>query len=156
MSISIEVKKLFPDAKVPEKAHDRDAGWDCFAYRYAKGGRATRKGVNFFPGEIVEAHLGIAVNVPKGFYLQVVPKSGLARKSGITIINSPGTIDSGYQGEIIALLFKLSRNAPDEMKIGDKVCQLILREEIQCSFETVEEFSETTKRGTGGFGSSGR
>ncbi len=106
------------------------------------------------PGEITMQRTGFAVAVPKGYELQVRPRSGWALKHGITITNSPGTVDSDYRGEICVLLHNLGT---EEFTIerGDRIAQLVLAPVVQADVEEVDELDETI-RGAGGFGSTGR
>ncbi len=106
------------------------------------------------PGEIVMQNTGFAVAIPEGYEIQVRPRSGLAIKHGITIINSPGTIDSDYRGEICVLVQNCGF---DEFRIqkGDRIAQLVLSPVIQAQAVEVDELDET-QRGAGGFGSTGK
>lgn len=107
-----------------------------------------------FEGTIEKIPTGFAVAVPEGYELQVRPRSGLAANHGITITNSPGTVDSDYRGEIIILVHNLG-NKHFYVDHGDRIAQLVLAPVVQAQVEEVEELSET-ERGTGGFGSTGR
>jgi len=96
---------------------------------------------------------GLAVEIPTGYEIQIRPRSGLALKHGITVLNTPGTADASYRGEIQVILFNTSRE-PFLVNIGDRIAQGVLSKVEYPSFEIVEELSET-KRGEGGFGSTG-
>jgi dUTP pyrophosphatase len=97
---------------------------------------------------------GLYVELPAGYELQVRPRSGLAAKHGITVLNSPGTVDADYRGELRAILVNLS-NEPFEIKPGERVAQYVVARHEKVEWEQVEELSET-QRGTGGFGSTGK
>lgn len=97
---------------------------------------------------------GLFVEIPAGYEIQVRPRSGLALKHGITVLNSPGTIDADYRGEIKVLLVNLS-NSPFEINHGDRIAQLILAKHETISWETTSQLS-STERGEGGYGSSGK
>jgi dUTP pyrophosphatase len=105
------------------------------------------------PGEIVLLPTGFAVALPEGYELQVRPRSGLAVKHGVTIVNSPGTIDQDYRGEIKIALINLGK-AAFIVKRGDRIAQLVLAPVVRARFDIVSEL-ETTDRGTGGFGHTG-
>lgn len=96
---------------------------------------------------------GIYIQLPEGYEAQIRPRSGLAAKNGITVLNSPGTIDSDYRGEICAILVNLSRE-PFTIHSGDRVCQMVIARVVQAEIEPVEVLDET-ERGNGGFGHSG-
>lgn len=139
----VRIKKLHPDAIVPQYAHEGDSGADLFST------------IDYIlqPMERKAVPTGLSAEIPKGFELQVRPKSGLALKNGITVLNTPGTIDFGYRGEIHAILINLG-SEPYSIKVGQKVAQLVAAPVAFAKFEVVEELSET-KRGAGGFGSTG-
>ena len=97
---------------------------------------------------------GLYVELPAGYELQVRPRSGLAAKYGITVLNSPGTVDADYRGEVRVILVNLS-NEPFEIKPGERIAQLVIARHERAEWELVEELSET-ERGAGGFGSTGK
>ena len=98
---------------------------------------------------------GIRIDVPEGFEIQVRPRSGLALKSGITVLNTPGTVDAGFTGEIGVILINLS-NTPVTINPGDRIAQLVFAKVIQCEgFVDVEEFEKKERRGDSGYGSTG-
>ncbi len=142
-SCIVKIKKLHPDAVVPQYAHEGDSGADLFST------------IDYVlqPMERKAIPTGLAAEIPKGFELQVRPKSGLALKNGITVLNTPGTIDFGYRGEIHAILINLGAE-PYSIKVGQKVAQLVAAPVAYAQFEVVDELSETS-RGEGGFGSTG-
>ncbi len=130
--------------QVPAYAHPGDAGADLVA----------TEDVRLEPGERALVATGVRIALPDGYAAFVVPRSGLAAKHGITIVNSPGTIDAGYRGEIkVALLNTDSRTAYD-VGAGDRIAQLIVMPVTRARFLPVEDLSDSV-RGAGGFGSSG-
>ena len=146
-------KKVHTDAKLPAYAHIGDAGMDVCAV----------ENVVLFPFTPTLVKTGLVVEIPTGYELQVRPRSGLALKKSITVWNSPGTIDSGYKGEIgIILLWapitQLSTQDVKQdcewIKKGDRIAQLVLSPVTKADIVEVSEVSET-ERGTGGFGSTG-
>ena len=112
------------------------------------------KPVALAPGTYAMIPTGLVIALPSGFEAQVRPRSGLAAKHGITVLNSPGTIDADYRGEVKIILINLGREAV-EIKDQERVAQLVLAPVVQATFEVVEELGETA-RGAGGFGSTGR
>ena len=139
----VKIKKLHPEAIVPQYAHEGDSGADLF----------STIDYTLQPMERKAIPTGLSAEIPKGFELQVRPKSGLALKNGITVLNTPGTIDYGYRGEIHAILINLG-SEPYIIKAGQKVAQLVAAPVAYAKFEVVEDLSETS-RGEGGFGSTG-
>ncbi len=141
----VRIKRLHPDAHLPSYAHgpEEDAGMDL---------RALEETV-LEPGRPALVRTGIAIEVPPGYEAQVRPRSGLALKHAITLPNSPGTIDPGYRGEVQVILLNLGA-APYRVHAGDRIAQIVF-----ARYEPVEwDESELndTRRGGGGFGSSGR
>lgn len=132
------------DLELPSYATDEAAGMDI----------RSAEDVTVFPNKRVMIKTGLAVAIPFGYELQCRPRSGLAAKHGITITNSPGTIDSDYRGEICVILHNLGDYHFD-VKRGDRIAQLVLAEVPRLPIVEVEELSETT-RSAGGFGSTGR
>lgn len=131
-------------ATVPAYAHPGDAGADLVA----------AEAVRLEPGERALVGTGVRIALPEGYAAFVVPRSGLAAKHGITVVNSPGTVDAGYRGEIkVCLLNTDSREAYD-VAVGDRIAQLILMPVLQARFEQVSELPDSV-RGDGGFGSTG-
>lgn len=113
-----------------------------------------RQGVTVAPGARVLIPTGLKMEIPQGFEVQVRPRSGLALKHGITLANSPGTIDSDYRGELGVILLNTG-DAPFEVAHGERVAQLVVAPVVQADFTLGEGLSETA-RGAGGFGSTGR
>lgn len=144
-SMRVKIKRLRPDAFLPEYAHgpDEDAGMDLKAVEPAV----------LRPGEPALIATGIAIEVPPGFEAQVRPRSGLALKHAITLPNSPATIDPGYRGEIRVILLNLG-GEDYRVERGDRVAQLVIARYEPVEWE--ESHLSETNRGHGGFGSSGR
>lgn len=140
----IAIKKLNPQAVVPAFAYDEgDAGVDL----------ASAEELVLGEGERALVSTGIAIAIPPGYGGFVQPRSGLAAKHGITLTNSPGLIDSSYRGEIKVIL-QNTGHADFEIKTGDRIAQLVIMPVAQPEFELVDELP-VTRRGSGGFGSSG-
>jgi dUTP pyrophosphatase len=143
---TVQFKRLHPDAKLPERMTPGSAGLDLFAYP------APHITVRF--GEIVRIKTGIAAAIPAGYEGQVRPRSGLASKHGITVLNSPGTIDSDYRGEILVILINHGTQ-PVTINHGDRIAQLVICPVATPEIVEVDELPGS-ERGTGGFGSTGR
>ncbi len=149
ISLSIKIRRLRPwqdsDIPIPQYMTPRSAGMDIHA--------AIETSCILDPGEILMVSTGFAMAIPEGFEGQIRPRSGLAAKHGIGIINSPGTIDSDYRGEIMIPLINLSKK-PFTLHRGDRVAQMIIQKVCQVKFDLVETLDETD-RNTGGFGHTG-
>ena len=143
--MELRVTRLRDDAQVPKRAHEGDAGLDLHAAEAAR----------IEPGERVSIGTGIAVAIPDGHAGLVLPRSGLARRHGITIPNAPGLIDSGYRGELTVLLLNTDRSSSFEVSPGDRIAQLVVTPFAEAEPVEVEDLDETA-RGLAGFGSSGR
>jgi dUTP pyrophosphatase len=143
--VSLRFARLSPEARPPAQAHDGDAGYDLHAAEAAVLG----------PGERASVGTGIAVAIPDGCAGLVLPRSGLAAKHGISVVNAPGLIDSGYRGEVRVLLLNTDRAEGFEVAVGDRIAQLLLVRFESGPAEEVEALDETA-RGAGGFGSTGR
>jgi len=141
--IILRVKKLDAGAVLPQYAHDGDAGLDVFANEDATIG----------PGEIKLVRTGVALELPANTEAQVRPRSGLAIKHGITVLNTPGTIDSGYRGEVGVILVNHGK-VPYHIEKGMRIAQMVIKPVLRAQVVEVAELSDT-KRGTGGFGSTG-
>lgn len=143
--ITVKVKKLHPDAKLPTKGSPGAACWDVYALEdiilYSTGSKPVRTGLSF--------------ELPRGYEIEVRPRSGLSAK-GFIIVNSPGTLDSDYRGELLILMKDsvFSTNT-SSVKKGDRIAQIKVNEVPPVEFVEVEELSET-ERGSKGFGSTGR
>ena len=141
-SVEIKFQKLHPDAQIPSYAHIGDAGADVYAIAE----------VTLQPLNRAAIPTGLAVDIPIGYEIQVRPKSGLALKHGVTVLNSPGTIDAGYRGEIQVIVINLGTEAYTCVK-GQKIAQLVLKPVIQAQY--IEGELGSSDRGIGGFGSTG-
>ncbi len=144
MNATIYVKLLHPDAECPQFATSGSAGADVRAVEDEK----------LLPGEVKLIPLGFAVSIPHGSEIQIRPRSGLAIKHSVTVLNSPGTIDSDYRGEVKVILINHGTKLFDVRK-GDRVAQLVVHKLPGCIYREVEELQETA-RGSDGFGSTGR
>ena len=141
--MTLKFKRIHPDAALPAYAHPSDAGMDL---RSVADVTIPRFGRALVP-------TGLVVLLPPGYEIQVRPRSGLALKKGVTVLNSPGTIDAGYRGEIGVILANFGEEA-FEVKKGDKVAQLVLAPVTQAAVEETDVV-DATDRGAGGFGSTG-
>ena len=144
--IKVLVKKLKPSVKLPSYKTDGASGMDLMAY--------IAHSIELKPGESCLVPTGLSVAFPKEYEIQIRPRSGLAAKSNISVLNTPGTIDSDYRGEIKVILF----NHGDKdftVNNDDRIAQMILMPILKVYFETVETVPETI-RGSGGFGSTGK
>ena len=141
----LKFKKLHPDAVIPTYATEGSAGMDVYSV----------ENVTIEPGKTVLVSTGLAADIPDGFELQVRPRSGLAAKHGITVLNSPGTIDSDYTGEIKVILHN-TQDKPYEVHKGDRIAQLVIGIVIHLPIKEVDEITKETERGSGGFGSTGK
>jgi len=142
----VQIKKLRPDAVVPKYMTEHAAGLDLSA--------AIEAPITIEPGERLAIGTGLAFALPPGFEGQIRPRSGLARKHGITLVNSPGTLDSDFRGELMVLVINHGRE-PVRIASGERIAQMVIAPVVQAHLEEVEELSETA-RGAGGFGSTGR
>ena len=142
--IDVQIQILDTELEIPRYAKDGDAGVDL---------RSTEKLV-LEPGQRALVKTGIAIALPAGYVGLVHPRSGLAVKHGITVVNAPGTIDSGYRGEIMVCLLNTDRSESFSIERGDRIAQLILQKYEHANFRQVEEL-EISARGSTGFGSSG-
>jgi dUTP pyrophosphatase len=140
----LKIRRLDPRAVLPERAYPGDAGLDLCAL----------DPVSLAPGERAAVRTGLAVEIPDGQAGLVLPRSGLARRHGVALVNAPGLIDSGYRGEIQVLLLNTDRGEPVVLQAGDRIAQLVLVRVESPAWEEVAELRESV-RGTGGFGSSG-
>jgi dUTP pyrophosphatase len=142
--MNLRIARLDERARVPTRAHDGDAGLDLYALEDAV----------LAPGERASVPTGIAVEIPPGQAGLVLPRSGLAARHGISVVNAPGLIDSGYRGEVRVLLLNTDREQPFELSSGDRIAQLVL---VRVELPTLVEVDSLTDsdRGVGGFGSSG-
>ncbi len=146
MTAELEVllTRTDPDLPMPAYSHPGDAGADLYA----------AVDVRLEPGERVLVPTGIAIALPDGFVALVHPRSGLAAKHGVSIVNTPGTVDAGYRGEIKVLLINHDRSRAVSFRRGDRIAQLVIQRFERASFSEVETLPEST-RGSGGYGSTG-
>lgn len=142
--MELQVRRLAPGARLPARAHDDDAGLDLHAAETATIG----------PGERAAVGTGIAVAIPPGHAGLVLPRSGLALRHGIALVNAPGLIDAGYRGEIRVLLLNTDREHPFELEPGDRIAQLVVVALAPAEPVEVAELGESA-RGVDGFGSTG-
>jgi dUTP pyrophosphatase len=139
---TVDVPIIAPE--IPAYAHPGDAGADLIA----------AEAVHLEPGERALVGTGVRIALPDEHVAFVVPRSGLAAKHGITIVNSPGTIDAGYRGEIKVALLNTDARDPYDIAVGDRIAQLIVMPVPRARFIPVDELPESL-RGHGGFGSTG-
>jgi dUTP pyrophosphatase len=140
----IGVRLLHPHAQVPAYAKPGDAGADLSA----------TADVTLAPGERALVPTGIAVAIPDGWVGLVHPRSGLATRHGISIVNAPGTVDSGYRGEIMVNLVNLDPREPFTVRVGDRIAQLVLQQVARADFAVADSLPDSD-RGETGHGSSG-
>ena len=141
--MTLRFRKVHPDAVLPAYAHPSDAGMDV----------RSVEDLTIAPGKRALVHTGLVMLLPPMYEAQVRPRSGLALKSGVTVLNTPGTIDSGYRGEVGVILANLG-DADFQVKKGDKVAQIVIAPVTQPEIVETTEVDETD-RGSGGFGSTG-
>jgi dUTP pyrophosphatase len=142
--VKLELRRLTPEAVLPTRAYDGDAGLDLCAAHAAR----------IEPGERCEVGTGIAVAIPPGHAGLVLPRSGLARRHGIALVNAPGLIDSGYRGELRVLLLNTDRLEALEIAAGDRIAQLVVVAYARLEVAEVEQL-DSSEREVRGFGSSG-
>ena len=141
--IELEIQRLREDARVPDRAYDGDAGLDLAACDEVRLG----------PGERALVGTGLAVAIPEGYAGFVQPRSGLAARHGITVVNSPGLIDSGYRGEIKVVLLNTDREKTFVAEPGERIAQLVVLPVPEVAVREVDELPGS-ERGVRGFGSS--
>ncbi len=142
--LAVEVTRLDTDLPLPAYAHPGDAGADLL----------TTVDVSLAPGERALVPTGVAIALPEGYVALVHPRSGLAHRSGLSIVNAPGTIDAGYRGEIKVMLINHDRTLPIELRRGDRIAQLVIQRFERARFIEVGELPDSV-RGSGGYGSTG-
>lgn len=140
----LQVLRLDPRATLPTRAYEHDAGLDLCAL----------EPMTLAPGERVSARTGVAVEIPQGYAGLVLPRSGLAARHGIALVNAPGLIDAGYRGELCVLLLNTDRSEAWKLDAGDRIAQLVLIAVVTPAVCEVESLGES-ERGPDGFGSSG-
>ena len=144
-SVEVLITRLDPDLPLPRYAKGGDAGADI----------VSRIDVTLAPGERALVPTGIAIALPDGYVALVHPRSGLAIKHGVTMVNAPGTVDAGYRGELQIILINHDKSESVSFKRGDRIAQLVIQKVERAEFVEVRELPGSG-RGTGGFGSTGR
>ena len=142
--VTVPLRRLDPDLPVPSYAHPGDAGADLLAARDVEIG----------PGERALVPTGVAIALPDGYVGLVHPRSGLAARLGVTVLNAPGTVDSGYRGEILVNLINHDRANVAKISRGDRIAQLVFQRVERARFAVVDELADS-RRGAGGHGSTG-
>ena len=145
MSVKVLITRLDPSVPLPAYAKPGDAGADL----------VTRIDVTIKPGERVLVPTGISLALPKGYVALVHPRSGLANKHGISLVNTPGTVDAAYRGEVACILINHDLTNEVSFKKGDRIAQLVIQKVEEADFIEVEELPGSD-RGSGGFGSTGK
>ena len=144
-SVQVLITRLDPDLPLPRYAKGGDAGADI----------VSRIDITLAPGERALVPTGIAIALPDGYVALVHPRSGLAIKHGVTMVNAPGTVDAGYRGELQIILINHDKNEAVSFKRGDRIAQLVIQKVERAEFVEVHDLPGSG-RGTGGFGSTGR
>jgi len=142
--VPVLIQRLDPALPLPERAHPGDAGADLFA----------AADVELAPGQRVVVPTGVAIALPDGYAAFVHPRSGLAARYGVTIVNAPGTVDAGYRGEIRVTLLNTDADSPVRFQRGDRIAQLVVQRVEHPVFHEVDRLPGSA-RGEGGFGSTG-
>jgi dUTP pyrophosphatase len=143
-AVPVQIRLIDPDLPPPRYAHPGDAGADLVAAEevaIAPGGRAL-------------VRTGVAIALPEGYVGLVHPRSGLAARLGVTVLNAPGTVDAGYRGEILVNLINHDPDAVAKIARGDRIAQLVVQRVERAHFDVVDELADTS-RGAGGHGSTG-
>ena len=143
--MTLRVRRLDPAAVLPRRAHPGDAGYDLCAL----------EALTLGPGERAMVRTGVAVELPEHHAGWVVPRSGLAARHGIALVNAPGLIDAGYRGEVRVLLLNTDREAAFEVRPGERIAQLVVAAVAAPEVVEVDGLADSA-RGAGGFGSTGR
>jgi len=172
--VEVKIERMHPDVVIPSYNHEDDSGMDVRAFFHDEWIKKTyddlevsewdsNRGYDLFPGGRAIIPTGIKVAIPDGYEIQVRPRSGMAIKQGLTVLNTPGTVDAGYRGEIGIIVYNsnpsydsksYNSNGLVEINHGDRIAQLVLQEVPKVEWVEVESVDETT-RGDGGFGSTG-
>jgi dUTP pyrophosphatase len=142
--VEIAITRVDRDVPLPAYAHPGDAGADL----------VTTVDVRLEPGERVLVPTGVAIALPEGYVALVHPRSGLAARHGVSIVNTPGTVDAGYRGEISVLLVNLDQHTPVDLRRGDRIAQLVVQRVERARFREVDRLPGSA-RGAGGYGSTG-
>ncbi|MFJ2029798.1 dUTP diphosphatase [Streptosporangium sp. NPDC087985] len=143
--VEVLIHRLDAELPLPSYAHPGDAGADLYA----------AEDVELLPGERVMVGTGVAIALPDGYAAFVHPRSGLATKHGVTIVNAPGTVDAGYRGEIRVTLLNTDTKDALRLRRGDRIAQLVIQRVERAAFYEVDRLPGSA-RGAGGFGSTGR
>jgi dUTP pyrophosphatase len=144
-SVQVLITRLDPELPLPRYAKGGDAGADI----------VSRIDVSLAPGERALVPTGIAIALPDGYVALVHPRSGLAIKHGVTMVNAPGTVDAGYRGELQIILINHDKSESVSFKRGDRIAQLVIQKVERAEFVEVQDLPGSG-RGSGGFGSTGR
>lgn len=144
-SVQVLITRLDPEVPLPRYAKGGDAGADI----------VSRVDITLAPGDRALVPTGIAIALPDGYVALVHPRSGLAIKHGVTMVNSPGTVDAGYRGELQIILINHDKSEAVSFKRGDRIAQLVIQKVERAEFVEVEDLPGSG-RGSGGFGSTGR
>ena len=142
--VTVRLQLIDPDLPVPRYAHPGDAGADLYAAEDA----------DLAPGERRLVRTGVAIALPAGYVGLVHPRSGLAHRLGVTVLNAPGTVDAGYRGEILVNLVNHDRVSTAKISQRDRIAQLVVQRVVQADFVVVDELPGS-RRGAGGHGSTG-
>jgi dUTP pyrophosphatase len=143
-SVDVLIQRLDAELPLPSYAHPGDAGADLVA----------TVDVHLDPGQRALVPTGVALALPDGYVGLVHPRSGLAARSGVTVVNAPGTVDAGYRGEVSVLLVNLDPATPADLRRGDRIAQLVVQKVEQARFVEVQRLPGSA-RGSGGYGSTG-
>ena len=143
-TVEIALQRIDPELPPPAYAHPGDAGADV----------VTAVDVTLAPGERALVPTGISIALPQGYVALLHPRSGLAMRHGLSIVNTPGTVDAGYRGEIKVLLINLDQREPIVLRRGDRIAQMVIQRVETARFVDVEVLPDSV-RGTGGYGSTG-
>jgi dUTP pyrophosphatase len=143
-SVRVLIRRIDPELPVPSYAHPGDAGADL----------VTAEDVDLMPGERTVVPTGVAIALPPGYAAFVHPRSGLAARAGLALVNAPGTIDEGYRGEIKVIVVNLDPREPIRLRRGDRIAQLVVQPVVRAEFVEIDELPESA-RAEGGFGSTG-
>jgi dUTP pyrophosphatase len=149
MTVKVEFKKLYPDAQLPKKAHLSDAGFDLFAYL-----ADDEHPICLYPGDRALISVGFTMALPPGHCAFVCPRSGLAVKNGISVLNSPGVIDESFRGPVGVILVNHGQDTFIVSK-NMRIAQMVIQKLPEIEVLEVEELTPATERGIAGFGSTG-
>ncbi|MFC7327371.1 dUTP diphosphatase [Marinactinospora rubrisoli] len=142
--VTVRIRRIDPDLPLPGYAHPGDAGADL----------VSAEDVELAPGERATVRTGVAIALPDGYAAFVHPRSGLAARHGLTLVNAPGTVDAGYRGEIRVTLLNTDPRTPVRVTRGDRIAQLVVQRVERVTFHEVDTLPESA-RGANGFGSTG-